>query len=576
MNGGTDGQLFHCVSYYFENCDREMPNRRRSDITRRFDMGYLNNVHHEQTLATIDPDTQASEVLRLERFSWDFAKAPEESRQGIDHYARLYSNAFEPAEILPQGCIKRSSLVCMVSVVEFRGSWKQAFDDRTATRETFYESDGSFTPVVMVHQTGRFRLAKCTELRATAIELPYELPGNRQGTEPSRSSVSTPRSGIVTPACVDAYVGPEFSLVVLLPEEKNGLELLESKLSAFTAMTCFDQLRAQQEVRVSLPLFKVKQLHLVKHIHATSTILVTTDVRNNLLTTVRMEPTGDFRQASSDATAYQAVCAFSFRLLTFWPAHLPLASASQQLVRDGPDYIADFQTSLRCVSALPAASFDQGPLQELEVPGLHRPHGARHYSCLISGKSRATCRLPNGRSHAGHLFFVFNKASGLCSLVDTAAEVSVVPPSPTFSKNRRSTVTLQPTNKTNIMSYGERAVTLNLGLRHLFRWLFFVADAAYPILGAEFLRQFDLPVETAHKRLIDAATHLTVQVVASTAGICTVTNKPPSSVYEHLFDEFLDLLHPSRFLRPVKHDVTHHIITTGPSVHSRPRRIAPG
>ncbi|XP_065308216.1 ipis-1-like isoform X2 [Dermacentor albipictus] len=248
------------VSYYFENCDREMPNRRRSDITRRFDMGYLNNVHHEQTLATIDPDTQASEVLRLERFSWDFAKAPEESRQGIDHYARLYSNAFEAAEILPQGCITPSSLVCMVSVVEFRGSWKQAFDDRTATRETFYESDGSFTPVVMVHQTGRFRLAKCTDLRATAIELPYELPGNRQGTEPSRSSVSTPRSGIVTPACVDAYVGPEFSLVVLLPEEKNGLELLESKLSAFTAMTCFDHLRAEKEVRVSLPLFKVKQV----------------------------------------------------------------------------------------------------------------------------------------------------------------------------------------------------------------------------------------------------------------------------------------------------------------------------
>ncbi|XP_054921268.1 serpin B3-like isoform X2 [Dermacentor andersoni] len=262
MNGGTDGGLSRWVSSYFENCDREIPNRRRSDITRRFDMGYLNNVHHEQTLATIDPDTQASEVLRLERFSWDFAKAAEESRQGIDHYARLYANAFEPAEILPQGCITPSSLVCMVSVVEFRGSWKQAFDDRTATRETFYESDGSFTPVVMVHQTGRFRFAKCTDLRATAIELPYELPGKRQGAEPSRTSVSTPTSGIVTPACnrsADAFVGPEFSLVVLLPEEKNGLELLESKLSAFTAMTCFDHLRAQKEVRVSLPLFKVKQ-----------------------------------------------------------------------------------------------------------------------------------------------------------------------------------------------------------------------------------------------------------------------------------------------------------------------------
>lgn len=190
------------VSAYFENCDREIPNRRRSDSKRRFDMGYLNNVHHEQTLVTIDPETQASEVLRLERFSWDFAQAAEESRQEIDHYSRLYAKAFEPAEILPQGCITPCSLVCMVSVVDFRGSWKHAFDDRTATRETFYESDGTFTSVVMVHQTGRFRFAKCADLCATAIELPYEEPGRFQVTPPSQSvsNASSPKSGITTPS----------------------------------------------------------------------------------------------------------------------------------------------------------------------------------------------------------------------------------------------------------------------------------------------------------------------------------------------------------------------------------------
>ncbi|XP_075726867.1 uncharacterized protein LOC142768752 [Rhipicephalus microplus] len=91
------------VSAYFDYCDREIPHRRRSDITRFFDMGYLNNVHHDQTIATIGPDTQASDMVRLERFSWDFAKGAEESRQKIDHYARLYANAFEPDEILPQG-----------------------------------------------------------------------------------------------------------------------------------------------------------------------------------------------------------------------------------------------------------------------------------------------------------------------------------------------------------------------------------------------------------------------------------------------------------------------------------------
>ncbi|KAH6924275.1 hypothetical protein HPB50_014625 [Hyalomma asiaticum] len=236
------------VTAYFDNCDREIPNRRRSDIMRCFDMGYLNNVHHDQTMVAIGPATQASTVVRLERFCWDFAKSADESRQSIDHYARLYTDAFEPGEILPQGCITPSSLVCMVSMVDFRGSWKYAFDDRTATRELFHESDGRSTAVVMVHQTGRFRVAKCADLHAMAIELPYAQPGQYPGSTScqSVSGRSTPQSGFLTPAITNAFAGPEFSLVVLLPEDKDGLEQLESRLSAFTAMTCFGKLKARK------------------------------------------------------------------------------------------------------------------------------------------------------------------------------------------------------------------------------------------------------------------------------------------------------------------------------------------
>ncbi|KAH7938735.1 hypothetical protein HPB52_000154 [Rhipicephalus sanguineus] len=225
------------VSAYFDYCDREIPHRRRSDIMRFFDMGYLNNVHHDQSIVTIGPDTQTSEV----------------AKQGMGYEFTLRRSA-------DAGCIKPSSLVCMLSVVDFRGSWKQAFDDRTATRGLFHESDGRATTVIMVHQTGRFRVAKCPDLNATAVELPYETPGQcpRSATCRSHSGLSTPKSGSITKAAVDAFAGPEFSLVVLLPMEKDGLELLESKLNAFTAMTCFGQLKARKRVRVSLPLLKVK------------------------------------------------------------------------------------------------------------------------------------------------------------------------------------------------------------------------------------------------------------------------------------------------------------------------------
>ncbi|KAL3174028.1 hypothetical protein MRX96_011770 [Rhipicephalus microplus] len=105
-----EAQLFsssHClrvqVSAYFDCCDREIPNRRRTDAVRRFDMGYLNNVHHAQTLQAMDPLSQEGQYLRLDRFSWDFANSAEESRKEIDHYACLYAYPFEPNEVLPSG-----------------------------------------------------------------------------------------------------------------------------------------------------------------------------------------------------------------------------------------------------------------------------------------------------------------------------------------------------------------------------------------------------------------------------------------------------------------------------------------
>ncbi|XP_077494464.1 iris-like [Amblyomma americanum] len=158
-------------------------------------------------------------------------------------------------------CIETSSLVCMLSVVDFRGSWKHAFDDRTATREVFFHPDGTKSAVVMLHQTGEFRLADCADLNAKALELPYEPPG--EGGSASAPKRSTSRPGTPLGFCATqawSSVSTEFSLILLLPDELDGLATVEERLSACTALQCFDQLRTQGEVQVSLPLFKVKQV----------------------------------------------------------------------------------------------------------------------------------------------------------------------------------------------------------------------------------------------------------------------------------------------------------------------------
>ncbi|XP_054921063.1 iripin-2-like [Dermacentor andersoni] len=54
--------------------------------------------------------------------------------------------------------------------------------------------------------------------------------------------------------------GPEFSLVIFLPDEHNGLDSVEAKLNTVTALQCLGELRPRDEINVSLPFFKVKQV----------------------------------------------------------------------------------------------------------------------------------------------------------------------------------------------------------------------------------------------------------------------------------------------------------------------------
>ena len=55
-----------------------------------------------------------------------------------------------------------------------------------------------------------------------------------------------------------------------------------------------------------------------------------------------------------------------------------------------------------------------------------------------------------------HLFYITDSANDLHFLVDTGAEVSVVPPSQTDRKRQASNLSLQAVNNTAITTYGNR------------------------------------------------------------------------------------------------------------------------
>ena len=62
------------------------------------------------------------------------------------------------------------------------------------------------------------------------------------------------------------------------------------------------------------------------------------------------------------------------------------------------------------------------------------------------------------------LFYVTDSLIGLRFLVDTGAEISVVPPSALDRKHRKDSFSLQAVNNTPIATYGTQLHTLNIGL----------------------------------------------------------------------------------------------------------------
>ncbi|GFX92598.1 retrovirus-related Pol polyprotein from transposon 17.6 [Trichonephila clavipes] len=152
--------------------------------------------------------------------------------------------------------------------------------------------------------------------------------------------------------------------------------------------------------------------------------------------------------------------------------------------------------------------------------------------------------------HTSRLFLLDRK-SGQKFLIDSGSEICVIPPSPTMNKSPQSNFSLFAANNTKIPAYGMVRKELNLGLRRPFIWTFIIADVSSPIIGADFLKYFNLLIDLKKKK------------------------KDANISFKNILSEYPDLSNPSLISKSASHGTVHHIITTGPPVTARPRRLHP-
>ncbi|GFU97430.1 retrovirus-related Pol polyprotein from transposon 17.6 [Trichonephila clavipes] len=176
--------------------------------------------------------------------------------------------------------------------------------------------------------------------------------------------------------------------------------------------------------------------------------------------------------------------------------------------------------------------------------------------------------------HTSRLFLLDRK-SGQKFLIDSGSEICVIPPSPTMNKSPQSNFSLFAANNTKIPAYGMVLKELNLGLRRPFIWTFIIADVSSPIIGADFLKHFNLLIDLKKKRLVDVETSLFTPCVFSNVVQPSILTVDANISFKSILSEYPDLSNPSLISKSASHGTVHHIITTGPPVTARPRRLHP-
>ena len=172
---------------------------------------------------------------------------------------------------------------------------------------------------------------------------------------------------------------------------------------------------------------------------------------------------------------------------------------------------------------------------------------------------------------APSLFYMHDDCSGLDFLVDTGASVSLFPHQ---SGGRRRGPRLKQADGSALPCWGRRHITPCFGGRE-FPFTFLLAAVDCPILGIEFLAKFKWLVDVPGRQVLDAVTRTPIFLVpagerADTESLARVEAPAP---IQRLLDEFKEVVGATFSDLKPQQGVQHHIVTTGPPVHAKYRRL---
>ncbi|XP_054316877.1 serpin B3 isoform X1 [Pongo pygmaeus] len=164
--------------------------------------------------------------------SVDFAHAPEESRKKINSWVESQTNE-KIKNLIPDEAIGNDTTLVLVNAIYFKGQWEKKFNKEHTKEEKFRPNKNTYKSIQMMRQHTSFHFASLEDVQAKVLEIPYK--------------------------------GKDLSMIVLLPNEIDGLQKLEEKLTAEKLLewTSSQNMR-ETHVDLHLPRFKVEESYDLK------------------------------------------------------------------------------------------------------------------------------------------------------------------------------------------------------------------------------------------------------------------------------------------------------------------------
>lgn len=154
----------------------------------------------------------------------DFKTAPDSVRATINQWVEKQTND-KIQNLLGPGTVTPLTRLVLTNAIYFKAAWANQFNKNATENEDFHLSAGKTIQAPTMHNSGSYYYLKGPSFQA--LLLPYEKD--------------------------------EISMLILLPDDVEGLPALEHSLSAGNLQNWMTSVSYEHEVIVSLPRFKITQ-----------------------------------------------------------------------------------------------------------------------------------------------------------------------------------------------------------------------------------------------------------------------------------------------------------------------------